>query len=486
VSAGIFVVHTTQQAEEAGALVDLLETALALPDGSIACSHLPGYAWANGHGATSAEWEAMLGRVGAAIAIADHAALSSPQWMFDLAAAFGRGLWTVVLLDDAELAAQLPTQLTGATLALRNDESSVRSVVEDIAFELGLSPRMGKEAREAIETLSSIPPAQPAEARKDRGSSGRAAVPPKTLEEVNAKLAQARERAARPSAAEALAATADELDSMLSEAPGGDEPLREEPVYAEPMDDEPMLERDTPAEPTAPAYAASGEYEALETVPPPAYGSMSEPPFEALEELDDSEIEAIEEPDGLVYSHRTQPATCGMAFDAGRAMGECSFHRASGGDFARELSGAFGPFINAIGGDWSSLSRLTDVELWLGATDNLLDLLPATSRHLNDWYELGYQLSTLLSIAEGGALDDPEQHQAYYELWAQSLEQMQRSASVLGLPSNTLEQSRTRLQNLIGPEPARDYRNISGVLNTLRELAQTADGGNGSARAVAR
>jgi hypothetical protein len=77
-------------------------------------------------------------------------------------------------------------------------------------------------------------------------------------------------------------------------------------------------------------------------------------------------------------------------------------------------------------------------------------------------------------------------HQAYYELWAQSLEQMQRSASVLGLPSNTLEQSRTRLQNLIGPEPARDYRNISGVLNTLRELAQTADGGNGSARAVAR
>jgi len=443
VGAGIFVVHTKEQARDAGALVDLLESALALPDGALACSSLPGYAWSNSGQSNVAEWDAMLQRVGAAVALADSDALSSPQWMFDVAAAHGRGLWTVVLLEDATQASRLPVQLTSATLALRSDEASVRSVVEDLAFELGFAPRLGQETKEAIATFSSIPPDN--------------------------------------RAAPVVAALSVREPEHNRGAIGGTDTYR--PPSAA-MRNRAASSDDTPI----------ATYESLDTIPPSvsvrgeARGFASEPPpFASNEEpleLDADELQPID--GGLVLVSRQQGASPVMAFDAGRAISECSFHRHTGGDFARELEQPFGGFIDAIGGDWHALQRIEDVEVWLGATDNLLDSLPPGQRVVADWYELGYQLSTLLSIAEHGGFDDLQQRETYEELWGQAMHQLRQSGSRLRLSGRDLDAVQWRLENLVGPLHERDYRNVAASLETLGELALAASRDGGIPEQLAR
>ena len=448
--AGIFVVHTKEQARDAGALVDLLESALALPDGALACSSLPGYAWSVSGQSNVAEWDAMLQRVGAAVALADSDSLSSPQWMFDVAAAHGRGLWTVVLLEDATQASRLPVQLTSATLALRSDETSVRAVVEDLAFELGLAPRLGQETKEAIATFSSIPP-------DNRSASAPApAITPFSAREVPDE---------------------DDAGAVI----GG-------------------LDTYRPPSAALRGRATSGDdtpiatYESLDTIPPSvsvrgeARGMASEPPPFASDEepleLDSDELQPID--GGQVLVSRVQGASPVMAFDAGRAISECSFHRHTGGDFARELEQPFGGFIDAIGGDWHALQRIEDVEVWLGATDNLLDSLPPGQRVVADWYELGYQLSTLLSIAEHGGFDDLQQREQYEELWGQAMYQLRQSGARLRLSGRDLDAVQWRLENLVGSQQERDYRNVAASLETLGELALAASREAGIPEQLAR
>jgi hypothetical protein len=449
VGAGIFVVHTKEQARDAGALVDLLESALALPDGALACSSLPGYAWSVSGQSNVAEWDAMLQRVGAAVALADSDALSSPQWMFDVAAAHGRGLWTVVLLEDATQASRLPVQLTSATLALRSDESSVRAVVEDLAFELGFSPRLGQETKEAISTFSSIPP-------------DNRAVPA-----MAAPFVSARE-----------AAEADDGREVL----GGTDTYRPPSAAmrnrATSSDDTPIATYES-LDTIPPSVSVRGEARGFASEPPPPFASDEEPL-----ELDADELQPID--GGVVMVSQAQGASPVMAFDAGRAISECSFHRHTGGDFARELQQPFGGFIDAIGGDWHALQRIEDVEVWLGATDNLLDSLPPGQRMVADWYELGYQLSTLLSIAEHGGLDDLQQRETYEELWGQAMHQLRQSGSRLRLSGRDLDAVQWRLENLVGPLHERDYRNVTASLETLGELALAASREAGIPEQLAR
>jgi hypothetical protein len=367
----------------------------------------------------------MLQRVGAAVALADSEALASPQWMFDIAAAHGRGLWTVVLLEDATQASRLPVQLTSATLALRSDEASVRGVVEDIAFELGVSPRLGQETKEAIATFSSIPP--------ERGR------------------------------------TAPSDSHELSTPAGLASPVdtRRPPARARSVDDTPIATYES-LDTVPPAVSFRDDDGSLDSVPPP-FASNEEPL-----ELDADELQPID--GGLVLVSRVHGATPGMAFDAGRAISECSFHRHSGGDFVRELERPFGGFIDAVGGDWRALQRIEDVEVWLGATDNLLDSLPPGNRYIADWYELGYQLSTLLSIAEHGGLDDLAQRETYEDLWGQAMRQLRQSGARLHVSGRDLDAVQWRLENLVGPHQDRDYRNVSAALDTLRDLAYGATG----------
>jgi hypothetical protein len=163
------------------------------------------------------------------------------------------------------------------------------------------------------------------------------------------------------------------------------------------------------------------------------------------------------------------------AFEAGSAIGLCSFHRDSGQDFAAELDDTFGRLIDGVGGNWAQLSRLADIEVWLGAVDNLLESLPPGQRKIADWYEVGFQFATMRVIAEQGLPADMEQRAVYQELWMQSMSQFRASATAIGITPRDIRRLQQQLENLIGPAPKRDANNLVRVLGQLRMIAETRD-----------
>jgi hypothetical protein len=407
VTTGILIIHTPAQLEQASGLVDLLEASLSLPAGAILCSSLPGYAWP-GRGAPSREqtarFAATLDAVGAAIALVDDDAARDPQVCFDLAAAWARGKRIAILADTVEQRSQLPTQLGQAQLVTRMDRAGIVSLVEDLAFDLGLNPRLGQDAKRALEQLSSAPP-PPDKPAAASGNGAHAA--PQRVESVPA---------TPPIPVEA----ADDFAQQLFAA-------------------EPALEREDPSE-------------------------------EAIQ-LGDDDVEAVSEPEPV----RENGILCQLSLEAGRAISEYSFHRDEGGSGASELDGTFGAFVDTVGGNWADLKRLGDVDVWLSATDNLLESLTQSHKHVPEWYELGFQFSTLQSIAEQGLPDDAEQRAVYQELWSQSMTALRESAQNAGLAARPIRRLQALLENLITPEPQRDYTNVARSLQELRALADEAD-----------
>jgi hypothetical protein len=95
--------------------------------------------------------------------------------------------------------------------------------------------------------------------------------------------------------------------------------------------------------------------------PGPAFYAQDDDPME----LSDADmVSLVPEADAPRPSHFAPRLRCATAFDAGAAISLCSFHRDSGRDFATELDDTFGRFIDAVGGNWSQLSRLSDIEVW--------------------------------------------------------------------------------------------------------------------------
>jgi hypothetical protein len=198
---------------------------------------------------------------------------------------------------------------------------------------------------------------------------------------------------------------------------------------------------------------------------------------EAPFQLDDDDVEPVELEPTSSPSGVEQRLTCEMSFDAGRAIAECSFHRDTGGDLAAELDGPFGRFVDAVGGSWQQLKRLGDVELWLGATDNLLESLPAARRDACEWYEIGFQFSTLSSIVEQGLPEHGEQRAACEELWKKSMAQLRTSAVSAGVAPREIRKLQAQLENLIGPGEKRDYKNLGRAFDELRQCCAAADRG---------
>jgi hypothetical protein len=415
----VLIIHTPSQLEEASSLVDLLEAALPLPEGTLVCSSLPGYAWGQRITAVDStegtEAMARFGTLTAAIALVDEVAFADPQLWFDVAAAWARGKRVAVLLDTEGRRAELPRELAGEHAIVRENRAGLVALVEDVAFDLGLAPRIGRDAQRALVQLSTVPP----------------------------RSADDHTPTVRP--------------RVLSEPP--------------------PQEHET--------------YEPIDTVPPPAMtqrdGSGAEDDFEDLADGDAFELDHEDEDEGADESLGLAPdprvslvaplLSCEVAFEAGRAIGECSFHRDSGGDFAAELDIPFGRFIDAVGGNWDELKHLGDVELWLGATDNLLESLAPERRETCEWYEIGFQLSTLCGIGEFGLPADLEQRAAYQELWGQSMIQLRNSAASARVAPREIRRLQALLETLIGPEHKRDYGAVGRALAELRALAAAADRG---------
>ena len=193
-------------------------------------------------------------------------------------------------------------------------------------------------------------------------------------------------------------------------------------------------------------------------------------------ELDDEDVMALSEPPPEARpSHFAPRLRCSVAFEAGRAISECSFHRKGGEDFRGELADPFGRFVDAVGGDWDQLSRISDIEVWLSAIDNLLEALPEAQRAMAEWYEIGFQFSTLRSIAEQGLPDEMEQRAVYQEMWMQSLTQFRASATQVGVTPRDIRRLQSQLENLLGPMHKRDHASTARVLGQLRLIVETRD-----------
>ena len=410
VTAGILIIHTPGQLDDASTLVDLLEASLELPTGAIACSSLPGYAWANRASSEperSERFSVALEGATAAIALVDGPSFADPQLWFDIAAAWSRGKRVAIVADCATRRSQVPLQLAGnGNLIERDDREALVSLIEDLAFDLGVRPRIGQDAQRALELLSSAPPSAPS--------------------------------------------------SMPPRAADLDVPTVRAVVVMPSLDAVPFA-----LEQTAPVDLAA------ELEPEPD----AEPIYEADEpyELNDQDVEQVGVPDG-----ETHGVSCQLSLEAGRAISECSFHRETQRDVT-DLERSFGCFVDAVGGNWLELKRLGDTELWMGATDNLLETLQPDKRYIADWYEVGFQFAALQNIAEQGVPQEPEQRAIYQDVWTRSMEAFQRSAQSAAMPARELRRQRALLENLIGPETLRDYANAELSLSELRALAEAAD-----------
>jgi hypothetical protein len=167
--------------------------------------------------------------------------------------------------------------------------------------------------------------------------------------------------------------------------------------------------------------------------------------------------------------------SCNAATQAGRAISDCVFHREQGSGFARELDLPFGTFLTALGSDWSALRKLDDLDVWLETAENVLASLEPDLQHIAAFYEMGYQVATLINLAhvvsERAESADPK----LTELWRDAYAELREAAAGLPAATAAIEELQPLLENLYGPEPPRDAANLGRVQERVRELANLAD-----------
>jgi hypothetical protein len=203
--------------------------------------------------------------------------------------------------------------------------------------------------------------------------------------------------------------------------------------------------------------------EVLPSVPPPAGPAEQTAPAEdAASEADPT---AASRGNGKLPSRDDSLA-------AGRAMSDCMFHREQGGPFAPELDAPFGGFLSALGGPWQALRELEDLDLWMETADNLLQGLDADDAHLRSWYEMGFQLSTLLNLASDA--EDLRTDEQASEVWDGAFKAFAEAAKEAGVGGAALIELEGMLDNLQGPEGERDFTLVGRVQERVRDLAQAS------------
>jgi hypothetical protein len=166
--------------------------------------------------------------------------------------------------------------------------------------------------------------------------------------------------------------------------------------------------------------------------------------------------------------------SCSASLQAGRAISDCVFHRSAGGRFADELDVPFGAFVASLGTDWSALRNLDDLDVWVEAAENVLAKLGPAERRVRCFYEIGFQLSTLINLAHG-ALEDEAGETALQQNWQRAFDTLRQAALQADVASDAVDALRPMLENLYGPRDRRDVANLGRVQESVREFAAQAD-----------
>ena len=171
---------------------------------------------------------------------------------------------------------------------------------------------------------------------------------------------------------------------------------------------------------------------------------------------------------------RRELPSCGASLHAGRAVSDCVFHRSAGGRFADELDRPFGGFLAALGTDWNALRGLDDLDVWVEAAENVLAKLGPGEHHVRSFYEVGFQLATLINLANR-ALEDSGSDVAIAEGWLPAWSALRDAALQASVAAEAVDRLEPMLANLFGPRAERDFANLGRVQECIGEFAGQAD-----------
>ena len=96
-------------------------------------------------------------------------------------------------------------------------------------------------------------------------------------------------------------------------------------------------------------------------------------------------------------------------------------------------------------------------------------------QHVGAFYEMGYQVATLINLAHlVGERAEPANPELA-ELWRDAYAALREAAAGLPAATAAIEELQPLLENLYGPEPPRDTANLGRVQERVRDLATMAD-----------
>ena len=155
----VFISHATADESLAAALVDLFQSALALPAAAIRCTSVTGYCLRGG-----ADVDERLRRevddANAFIGIISHQSLRSTYVLFELGARWGANLHLIPVLAPGLGPDVLIGPLSGLH-ALKTDRDGLTQLVEDLGSELNLDQTAPTTYQRQINRVLDVPPAAP-------------------------------------------------------------------------------------------------------------------------------------------------------------------------------------------------------------------------------------------------------------------------------------------------------------------------------------
>jgi hypothetical protein len=428
----LFVCHANADIESTSEIVDVLENTLEFVPGTLQTSSLPGY---SSDARNEDELRAILAETSIVLALVTKTSMEDPEFNFELGAVWALGLRTVSVVMDGTGGVRLPWPARELPSVSAQDKEEWATLMGDLSLRLGLVVR---------NTLPQSPALSPLEFERDEPSAFELPAQPMAAAEA------APERAALSYAAGAPD------DDWAADAP------REETPQPRAAD---------ASEPELALSVAANDSEASDAGYAPAAA--------LLQDVEDSAALSLSltpsEPPASSAVFARLPS-CEMALEAGRAVSDCLFNRAEISDFAAELGGPLGRLVDAIGGSWESLRSSYDFDGWISMTDYLLNDLPEQAHHVQDWYQLGFELAILHNLAGQLELAGPQRSEAGELQWRAALERFLTRAEAAQIGYEKLGRVLALLENLAGPRSDRELANIGRSLAELRSYAAGADG----------
>ena len=145
----LFVSHAHKDADIAGALVRIVDTALQVPPNSILCTSAPGYGLRLGAD-VSDHLRVHLSQASCVIAVLTPYSLSSKWCLFELGGAWARSTSTYPLLAGGLTQEDLPAALTGTLGGQLSNAQDLRALLIDLERQLSWKEKNREAAEHEI------------------------------------------------------------------------------------------------------------------------------------------------------------------------------------------------------------------------------------------------------------------------------------------------------------------------------------------------